>query len=108
MIQATGIEESQISLQESQIGSLSPAKLKGKTKEDLMEAAKNFEAVFLNQLFNAMEATVEKDGMFSGGKGEETFKSLFYDEIARNASSNSANSFGFAKQIYEQMKDQVK
>lgn len=109
MIQATGIQESQILAQESQIGGLSVSNFQPKNKEDLMEAAKDFEAVFLNQLFNIMESTVEKDseGLFSGGKGEEKFKSFFYDEIAKQASSNPTTSFGLAKQVYEQMKGLV-
>ena len=56
-----------------------------------------------------MDATVSKDddGMFAAGRGEKMFKSMFYDELAKNISSDPTTSFGFAKQIYEQMKDKV-
>lgn len=106
-MQAAGMQESLVNVQENEIKRLSSLQFTGKGKEGLMEAAKQFEAVFVNQLFKAMESTIQKDGMFSGGKGEEMFKSMFYDEIAKDISSNPHTSFGFAKQIYEQMKDLV-
>ena len=97
MIKATGLQEIQLNIPE----------FKSKKKEELMAAANQFESVFINQLFKALNATVQKDGMFSGGRGEEMFKSMFYEEIAKDIASNPATSFGFAKQIYEQMKDMV-
>lgn len=78
-------------------------------QEGLMQAARQFEAVFLNQLFKALDATIEREqeGMFSPGRGEKMFRSMFYDEIAKNIASTPETSFGFAKQVYEQMKDMV-
>ncbi len=105
MIQATGLQEAQLSLQENEVKNLSG--LDFKDREELMAAARQFEAVFINQLFKALETTIQKDGMFSGGRGEELYKSMFYDEIAKDISSRPETSFGFAKQIYEQMKDMV-
>lgn len=107
MIQATGFQESSLNIQENQIKSLSNINFKDKNQEELMEAAKQFESVFINQIFKALDATIEKDGMFSGGKGEKMFKGMFYQEIAKNIASDPTTSFGFAKQIYEQMKHSV-
>lgn len=107
MIEPTAQQQINISQGQNEINKLSGINFKNKTDRELMEAASQFEAVFVNQLFKAMEATVERDGLLSGGKGEEMFRSMFYEEIARDISSNPATSFGFAKQIYEQMKDLV-
>lgn len=107
MIQATGLQETNLNIQDNQIKNLSNINMQGKNEEQLMEAAKQFESVFVNQLFKALDATVEKDGMFSGGKGEKMFKEMFHQEIAKNIASDPTTSFGFAKQIYEQMKDIV-
>lgn len=107
MIESTGLQQSQLNIQESEIKNLSGMNLSNKKEEELMAAAQQFEAVFINQLFKAMEATIQKDGMFSGGRGEEMFKSMFHDEIAKDISSSPSTSFGFAQQIYEQMKDMV-
>ena len=108
MIESTGFQQTTLNIQENEIKKLSGMNLKDKKDKELMEAACQFEAVFVNQFFKAMNATVKRDeGMFSGGRGEEIFRSMFYDETAKNISSNPATSFGFAKQIYEQMKDLV-
>ncbi len=107
MIKSTGLEQSMVNMQEGKISILSGKDLSNAKKEELMAAAQQFEAVFINQLFKAMDSTVQKDGMFTGGRGEEMFKSMFYDEIAKDISSSPNTSFGFAKQIYEQMQDMV-
>jgi len=78
-----------------------------KTEEQLKKAAQDFEAVFLTQFMETLNSTVEKSEEFSGGKGEEMFKSMLSGEFAKNISSSSQTSFGFAQQIYEQMKDRV-
>jgi len=106
MIEPTGQEKINILTGQNALNRLSPENLKGKSDEDLKKAAQSFEAVFVNQLFNAMDKTIDREGsMLSGGRGEKMFRSMFYDEISKDISSNSATSFGFAKQIYEQMKD---
>jgi len=94
MIGTAGLQETQINIT-------------GKKDKELMDAACQFEAVFIDQLFKALDATIEKDESFHGGKGEEIFRSMFFDEMAKDISSSSTTSFGIAKQIYEQMKDLV-
>ena len=75
--------------------------------EELKKAAQDFESVFVTQFLETLNSTVEKSEEFSGGRGEEMFKSMLNGEIAKNISSSSQTSFGFAQQIYEQMKDRV-
>lgn len=86
--------------------------IKGKSsgKEQLKETAKEFESIFIAKMFSTMDKTVEKEG---GIFGEETkyldnFKSYMYNELGRNLANNPHSSFGFAKQIYEQMEKYVK
>lgn len=105
MIAPTGQEQAEITTQANKVNALSGITFQNKTHQELMEAAQQFEAVFIGQLFNMMDKTVERDEMFSGGRGEEMFRSMFFDEVAKNIASEPATSFGFAKQIYEQMKD---
>lgn len=105
MIAPTGQEQVDITTQANKVNALSGMNFQNKTQQELMEAAQQFEAVFIGQLFNIMDKTVERDEMFSGGRGEEMFRSMFYDEVAKNIASDPSTSFGFAKQIYEQMKD---
>jgi len=106
MIEPTGQQQINITAQQNMIDGLSKINFKGKSDDELMKAAQQFEAVFVNQLFKAMDSTIDREeGMLSGGRGEKMFRSMFYDEIAKDVTSNSTTSFGLAQQIYEQMKD---
>ncbi len=107
MIEPNAQQQIDINSAQNRIDKLSGINFSNKTDKQLMEAASQFEAVFINQFFKSMDATIERDGMFSGGRGEEMFRSMFYDEIAKNIASSPETSFGFAKQVYEQMKDLV-
>ena len=107
MLEATGQQKISINMQQNELEKLSGINFKNKDNKELMQAARQFEAVFVNQLFKALDATIEREGMFSGGRGEEMFRSMFHDEIAKKISSDPTTSFGLAKQIYEQMKDMV-
>lgn len=79
-------------------------------KEQLKATAKEFEAIFISKMFSVMDQSVDKEG---GIFGEETkyfdnFKSYMYNEMGRDLANNPHSSFGFAKQIYEQMERYVK
>jgi Rod binding domain-containing protein len=89
---------------------LNMVKKAGSGKAQLKKAATEFEAVFISKMFSTMDQTVDKEG---GIFGEETkyvdaFKSYMYNQVGREMASNPRTSFGFAKQIYEQMEKQVK
>lgn len=79
-------------------------------KEQLKKTAKEFEAIFIAKMFETMDKTVDKeDGIF----GEETkyfdtFKSYMHNEMGRQMANNPRSTFGFAKQIYEQMEKYIK
>lgn len=89
---------------------LNQVKNSGSGKEQLKKVAKEFEAVFISKMFSLMDQTVDREG---GIFGEETkyfdnFKSYMYNELGRELASNPHSTFGFAKQIYEQMEKHVK
>ncbi len=79
-------------------------------KEQLQKVAKEFESVFISKMFSLMDKTVDREnGIF----GEEThyldnLKSYMYNEMGRELANNPHSTFGFAKQIYEQMERHVK
>lgn len=82
----------------------------GSGKEQLKKVAKEFESIFISKMFSLMDKTVDREG---GIFGEETkyldnFKSYMYNELGRELASNPHSTFGFAKQIYEQMEKYVK
>lgn len=78
------------------------------TKEELKKAAQEFEAVFLNQLFQMMDKTVERNGLISGGPGEDTFRSMLYEKMTQQITQRpSGSGLGLAEAIYRQMADKL-
>jgi len=50
---------------------------------DIEAAARDFEAVFIAQMFEQMWAEVPTDGPMGGGTGERIFRSLMIQDIGR-------------------------
>ncbi len=73
------------------------------TDEELMDACKQFEAYFLEQVFKGMMKTIPKsDNDSSNSTMLDFFKDEMIQEIA--ADSTEQNSLGIAQMLYEQMK----
>jgi flagellar protein FlgJ len=49
----------------------------------IKKASKEFESVFLNEMFSHMFEGSENDPVFGGGRGEQMFKSLMVNEYAK-------------------------
>lgn len=80
------------------------ANKKDSTEEELMDACKEFEAYFLEQVFKGMEKTVMKseDKDPSTAHLVEYFKDNTIQELAAQSTEN--NSLGLAQMLFEQMK----
>ena len=61
----------------------SAAGTKGVADKRSLEAALDFEAVFLAQMFSLMFSGLGSSGLFSGGNGEETFRTMLYQEFGK-------------------------
>lgn len=79
----------------------------GATDDELMDACKQFEAYFLEQVFKEMQKTVHLDesGDQSTSNLVDFFKDNTIQEIAKQSTNN--NSLGLAQQLYEQMKRNI-
>ena len=79
-------------------------------KEQLKKVATEFEGVFISKMFSLMDQSVDKEGGIFGDETKyfDSLKSYMYNELGRNLASNPHSTFGFAKQIYEQMERYVK
>lgn len=64
-------------------------------------AAKEFEAMFLSEMFNHMFEGVDVDPMFGGGSGEKMFRSLLIQEYGKKMSQGK--SIGISDQIQKFM-----
>ena len=69
--------------------------------EAIRDVAKQFESVFLHQVFKSMRSTVPKDGMLNSGFGGEVFTDMLDQKYAEVASQSS--SFGLADTIARQL-----
>jgi Rod binding domain-containing protein len=107
MINPVDISTTMFNIQGKKLEEISGADKSKMDDEKLKKTAQDFESVFVNQFLETLNSTVEKSEEFSGGRGEEMFRSMLNGEIAKNISSSTQTSFGFAQQIYEQMKNRV-
>lgn len=73
-------------------------------KEDkqLKEAAKQFEALFIYQMYSQMRESIDKGGLLDGGLANNIFQGLLDQEVSIKAAETG--SFGLADQIYKQLK----
>ncbi len=81
------------------------------TKEQLKKVSKEFESIFISKMFSVMDSSVDREGGIFGedeAKYTQTFKSYMFNELGRDLANNPHTSFGFAKQIYDQMEKYVK
>ena len=73
------------------------------TDDELMDACKQFEAYFLEQVFKGMEKTIMKnEDEGSSSSMLDYFKDEMLQDVA--AESTEQNSLGLAQMLYEQMK----
>ncbi|OGH96700.1 MAG: hypothetical protein A2039_01745 [Candidatus Melainabacteria bacterium GWA2_34_9] len=107
MINPADISASMFNLQGKKLEELSGADKNKMDDEKLKKTAQDFESVFLNKFLETLNSTVERSEEFSGGRGEEMFRSMMNEEVAKNIASTPQTSFGFAQQIYQQMKDRI-
>lgn len=99
-IQQTGASENKIS-------GLSQDALKNATDDELMDACKEFEAYFLEQVFKQMEKTTK---VFSDEENSDGYSSQLVDYFKDSAitelagQSTEQQGLGLAQMLYEQMK----
>lgn len=76
----------------------------------LKQAAQEFEAVFVQQVLEMMDKTIDRENsMLGGGSSEQYWRSMFNEEVAKNMCTGpSGSGFGLAEAIYRQMAQQLK
>jgi len=74
---------------------LSPTKAKAKA------AAQNFEAVFLNSMFQQMFTGIDGEGPFGGSGATKVWRSFLTDAYAKNFAK--AGGIGIADQVYRSL-----
>ncbi len=84
---------------------VAPPTSRGWSSEQLVKTrktAEDFEALAISQMLQPMFKTVDTSkGMFGGGKGEEAWKPLMVDEMAKMLARNGG--IGLADSVYREM-----
>jgi Rod binding domain-containing protein len=70
-------------------------------KAKAMAAARDFEAIFLNSMFQSMETDVNGEGPFGGSGAEGVWRSMLTDQYARTIAK--AGGVGIAAQVYRSL-----
>lgn len=75
------------------------------TDEELMDACKEFEQYFVEQIFKAMKKTVPEDSLL----GDNEYMNMFEDKLIGGIAEKVVDSeqLGFAQQLYESMSKQA-
>lgn len=78
-------------------------------QKKLKKAAQEFEAIFVQQMLEAMDKTVEReDSVMGGGSAEEYWRGMMNEQVAQSISTRTGGSgFGLAESIYRQMSANV-
>jgi Rod binding domain-containing protein len=71
------------------------------TKTKAHAAAQNFEAVFLNTMFEQMYTGIDGDGPFGGSGATKVWRSFLTDEYAKSFAK--AGGIGIASHVYQSL-----
>lgn len=80
-----------------------------KKHKELKKAAQQLEGVFIQQMLEAMDKTVDReDSLMGGGEGEQMFREMMNQNIAENISTAPGGSgFGIADNMYQQLAEKL-
>ncbi len=75
-------------------------------QDPLREVAKEFEALFIEMMFDSMRETVDREhSLFDGGYAEEVFEDMLYEQYSLIMSDSGG--MGLADMIYDQLAEQT-
>lgn len=85
----------------AKLKNLSQADKGGKSQEELMKVARDFEAIFLNVLIKSMWKTIPKSGLSEESPGMNIYTDIMHSSLSDELSR--AGGIGIAEALYEQM-----
>ncbi len=77
--------------------------MKNKDDEALMNACKEFEAIFIQMMFKEMYKTIPDNGLIERSNGTKIFEEMYIEEISKEITKKDSG-FGIAEMMYEQFK----
>lgn len=79
---------------------------KNATDEEMMDACKQFEQYFVEQMFKEMKKTIPEDSLIGNNEYYKMFEDKMTEGIAENITESGQ--LGLAKKLYESMASQYK
>jgi flagellar protein FlgJ len=76
-----------------------PSAEQGEDHSRLGKACADFEALFVQQLFKTMRASVPESGLMDGGQAEKLYTSMMDQEISLEMAHGQQGAIGLAKQM---------
>ena len=73
-----------------------------KDRDRLDKACGDFEAIFVQQLFKTMRASVPESALFNGGRAEEIYTSMLDQQVAENM-AHGQSGIGLANQMRDKL-----
>ena len=72
----------------------------------LRKACEDFESIFISQMLKAMRQTIPKSGLLDGGSQQDTYLSLFDEELSKSMAKRGG--IGLGKILYQNILNQEK
>ena len=76
-----------------------------KRDNELKEACKGFESMFLSLMYKSMRATVPENTLFGSNNGQKIFQDMYDQKLMESVADSE--SFGIAKLLYKQLSSQT-
>ena len=76
-------------------------KIQPQAGKDVVAAAKDFEALFVSEMFSHMFEGLSADPVFGGGKGENMFRSMLVNEYGKKIANGKG--IGISDQLQKTM-----
>lgn len=99
---AQGAKENQIDSVDQGFKQILDKAIASKEDKQLKDAARQFEALFVYQMYSKMRETIDKGGLFEGGLANDIFQGMLDQEVSVKAAETG--SLGLADLIYKQLK----
>ena len=84
-----------------QIAKKPPTQMKRDSHEEILEVARSFESIFINEMMKNMRKTLPQDGLLNSGFANNVFNSMLDQEYSQIASKSGQ--FGLADAIARQL-----
>ncbi len=98
----SGMQAQNVQAQRNQISMLGNTKDPDTVeKEKMREACEGFEAIFIQQMWQQMRASLPDDGLFTSSKEEKFWQGMYDQELAKSMASSGG--IGLADMMMEQM-----